>query len=97
MSLQSQAEPRAALSLAARGESPLLKLSPSDLVLYSAKARSRGAASLCLSLAEVGRRGRSPLVHYLVLGACEQCPDLANFDIQGASTIHCLLTAVTAG
>ena len=34
-----QAEPRAALSLAARGESPLLKLSASDLVLYSAKVR----------------------------------------------------------
>ncbi len=37
---RAQAEPRAALSLAARGESPILKLSPSDLVLYSAKARS---------------------------------------------------------
>jgi hypothetical protein len=36
---RAQAEPRAALSLAARGESPILKLSPSDLVLYSAKAR----------------------------------------------------------
>ena len=35
--LRLQAEPRAALSLAARGQSPLLKLSASDLVLYSAK------------------------------------------------------------
>ena len=33
----SQAEPRAALSLASRGASHLLKLRPSDLLLYSAK------------------------------------------------------------
>ena len=33
-----QAEPRAALSLASRGASPLLRLNPSDLILYSAKA-----------------------------------------------------------
>ncbi|CAL8471521.1 g11063 [Coccomyxa elongata] len=33
----SQAEPRAALSLASRGASPLLRLDPSDLILYSAK------------------------------------------------------------
>ena len=33
----SQAEPRAALSLAAHGASPNLKLGPSDLVIYSAK------------------------------------------------------------
>lgn len=33
----SQAEPRAALSLAAHGASPTLKLGPSDLVIYSAK------------------------------------------------------------
>ena len=33
----SQAEPRAALSLAAHGASPTLKLGPGDLVLYSAK------------------------------------------------------------
>lgn len=32
-----QAEPRAALSLAARGASQMLKLDPSDLILYSAK------------------------------------------------------------
>ena len=32
-----QAEPRAALCLASRGGSPLLKLKPSDLLLYSAK------------------------------------------------------------
>ncbi len=32
-----QAEPRAALSLASRGASPLLRLDPSDLILYSAK------------------------------------------------------------
>ena len=67
MLLQLQAEPRAALSLAARGESPLLKLSPSDLVLYSAKVRSRGAASLLLSLTKADRRGCSPPVHCPVL------------------------------
>ena len=43
-----QAEPRAALSLAARGESPLLKLSASDLVLYSAKVSP--AAPCCAYL-----------------------------------------------
>ena len=32
-----QGEPRAALSLASQNASPLLKLSPSDLLLYSAR------------------------------------------------------------
>lgn len=32
-----QAEPRAALNMASKDASPLLKLLPSDLVLYSAK------------------------------------------------------------
>lgn len=36
----SQAEPRAALSLAAQGASHALKLDPEDLILYSAKARA---------------------------------------------------------
>lgn len=41
----SQAEPRAALSLAAQGASSALKLDPDDLVLYSAKVGNR--AMLC--------------------------------------------------
>ena len=32
-----QAEPRAALNLASREASPMLRLTPSDLILYSAK------------------------------------------------------------
>jgi hypothetical protein len=35
-----QAEPRAALALASREASPLLRLTPSDLILYSAKVHN---------------------------------------------------------
>lgn len=41
-----QAEPRAALSLASRGASPILRLDPSDLILYSAKASTAHALDL---------------------------------------------------
>ena len=40
----SQAEPRAQLSLASREASNMLKIRPSDLVLYSAKVRPGGSA-----------------------------------------------------
>lgn len=44
-----QAEPRAALSLASRGASPLLRLDPSDLILYSAKVSAlRAPGNPCL-------------------------------------------------
>lgn len=48
-----QAEPRAALSLASREASPLLRLSKSDLLLYSAKVSNTPACPcVCFSGSE---------------------------------------------
>ena len=41
-----QAEPRSALTLASREASPLLRLTPSDLILYSAKVSLANCAAL---------------------------------------------------
>jgi len=53
----SQAEPRAALALAAAGASPTLKLGPSDLVLYSAKVIPGNEPRVAAMMNAVAARG----------------------------------------
>jgi len=53
----SQAEPRAALALAAHGASPVLKLGPSDLVLYSAKVIPGNEPRVAAMMNAVAARG----------------------------------------
>lgn len=49
-----QAEPRAQLSLASRSASNNLKISPQDLILYSAKVRRNTAPAAALAIAPSG-------------------------------------------
>lgn len=72
-----QAEPRAALSLAAREASSLLKLQPSDLLLYSAKVipgNETRVMSMMNNVAALGTRivmGRNDNLH--TSGHAYQC------------------------